>query len=163
VYPEKSFKCYYNCTLRLGAFPVKHGPYSIWLERIFSNGVAELDKIKLQRMQFYAYHGVFAEEQKLGQRFVVSMILHLDLSLPGTSDDVADTVNYGLIYDLVKQIVEGKAFHLIEALAEKLAHEVLVRFPLVRGIEIEVEKPGAPVVGVLDTVSVWIERWQVES
>lgn len=121
-----------------------------------------MDKIRLQSMQFYAYHGVFAEEQRLGQRFVVSMTLHLDLSLPGASDDVADTVNYGLIYDLVKQIVEGKTFHLIEALAENLAHEVLVRFPLVRGVEVEVEKPGAPVAGVLETVSVWIERWQTE-
>jgi dihydroneopterin aldolase len=111
-------------------------------------------------MPFFAYHGVFAEEQRLGQRFIVSLTLYVDLQRPGQTDDVADTVNYGSAYDLVKETVEGTRYHLIEALAERLAQEVFGMFPTLRGVQVDVEKPSAPVAGILDTVSITIERWR---
>jgi dihydroneopterin aldolase len=111
-------------------------------------------------MPFFGYHGVFPEENKLGQRFVVSMDLYVNLAPAGASDDVADTVNYGEVYDLVKAIVEGPHVRLIETLAEKIAQSALCAFPKLSGVRVDVEKPGAPVVGVLDTVCVQIERWR---
>lgn len=119
-----------------------------------------MDRIELKRMPFFAHHGVFAEEKRLGQRFVVSVVLYLDLRVPGTSDAVADTVDYGKVYDKVKTIAEQERFNLIEALAERIAREILDSHPSVEGVCVEVEKPGAPVSGILDTVSVGVERWR---
>ncbi|RIV26707.1 dihydroneopterin aldolase [Alicyclobacillaceae bacterium I2511] len=119
-----------------------------------------MDKITLTKMPFYAYHGVMAEERSLGQRFIVNLELFLNLEDAGHTDRVKDTVNYARIYDRVKEIVEGKPFRLIEALAEHIAQELLRQFGRVQGVHVEVEKPGAPVAGVLENVSVSIERWR---
>ena len=67
-----------------------------------------MDKIYVNGMKFYGYHGVFPEEQKLGQRFNVDVMLTLDLSKAGLSDDLDATVNYKEVYDAVKEIVEGE-------------------------------------------------------
>lgn len=78
-----------------------------------------MDKIYLNELVFYGYHGVLKEETKLGQTFRVSLILDF-LPKAGISDSVEDTVSYADVYETVKEIVEGKPFKLIEALAEKL-------------------------------------------
>ncbi|MDF2720161.1 MAG: dihydroneopterin aldolase [Paenibacillus sp.] len=72
-----------------------------------------MDKMQLSRMQFYGYHGVFPEENKLGQRFYVDLALSLDLSEAGRTDDLDKTVNYAEVYERVKTIVEGRTFRLI--------------------------------------------------
>src|SRR5699024_12532128 len=79
-------------------------------------------------MQFYGYHGLFAEETKLGQRFNVSVELFVSLKKAGKSDNMEDTVNYGLVYNVVKDIVEGEPYHLIESVAEKIAEIILKEF-----------------------------------
>ena len=121
-----------------------------------------VDKITLTKMPFYAYHGVMEEERSLGQRFIVNLELYLSFKEAGLSDRVKDTVNYARVYDRVKEIVEGKPFRLIEALAEHIAQELLRQFVRVQGVRVEVEKPGAPVAGVLENVSVTLERWRNE-
>lgn len=78
-----------------------------------------MDKIYLNELVFYGYHGVLKEETKLGQTFRVSLILGLSTKKAGISDSVEDTVSYADVYETVKEIVEGKPFKLIEALAEK--------------------------------------------
>lgn len=78
-----------------------------------------MDKIYLNELVFYGYHGVLAEETKLGQTFRVSLILGLSTKKAGISDSVDDTVSYAEVYETVKEIVEGTPFKLIEALAEK--------------------------------------------
>lgn len=119
-----------------------------------------MDKITLRGMRFFAYHGVFPEEQKLGQRFVVHLEMYLDLHLAGQSGRLEDTVNYGEVYQMVQQVVEGEPVALIETVAENIANKLLAAYPVLDSAVVEIEKPGAPVAGVFDTVSVRIERSQ---
>ena len=72
-------------------------------------------------MEFYGYHGVNPEEKVQGQKFIIDVDINCNLSLPGQTDDLNDTVNYSNIYKLIKNIVEGPSFDLIESVAEKIA------------------------------------------
>ncbi|EAL09235.1 dihydroneopterin aldolase [Listeria monocytogenes serotype 4b str. H7858] len=107
---------------------------------------------------FYGYHGVLAEETKLGQTFRVSLILGLSTKKAGISDSVDDTVSYAEVYETVKEIVEGTPFKLIEALAEKIATEVLTGYPLLEEVTVKLIKPNPPIPGHYDSVAVEIER-----
>jgi dihydroneopterin aldolase len=117
-----------------------------------------LDKIYLNELVFYGYHGVLKEETKLGQTFRVSLILGLSTKKAGISDSVEDTVSYADVYETVKEIVEGKPFKLIEALAEKIASEVLTGYPLLEEVTVKLIKPNPPIPGHYDSVAVEIER-----
>ncbi len=116
------------------------------------------DKIILDGMVFYGYHGVNPEERTQGQRFVVDLELTLDLSRGGTTDDIAATVNYASVYRLTRQIVEGEPRRLLEAVAERLASEILSSFA-VEAVRVRVHKPWAPIKGSdLNFVAVEIVR-----
>ncbi|EAF7956847.1 dihydroneopterin aldolase [Listeria monocytogenes] len=117
-----------------------------------------MDKIYLNELVFYGYHGVLAEETKLGQTFRVSLILGLSTKKAGISDSVDDTVSYAEVYETVKEIVEGTPFKLIEALAEKIATEVLTGYPLLEEVIVKLIKPNPPIPGHYDSVAVEIER-----
>ncbi|KHF33777.1 Dihydroneopterin aldolase [Paenibacillus sp. P1XP2] len=79
-----------------------------------------MDKMKLHRMEYYGYHGVFEEERKLGQRFYIDLELELDLREAGRNDDLSKTVNYAEVHELVKKVVETESFRLIERSANVL-------------------------------------------
>jgi 7,8-dihydroneopterin aldolase/epimerase/oxygenase len=104
------------------------------------------DRIILDGMVFYGYHGVNQAERELGQRFVVDVELALDLSQAGLSDDLALTVNYATVFKAAREVVEGEAADLIETVAERLAGALLGRFP-VEAVRIRVKKPWAPIKG----------------
>lgn len=78
-----------------------------------------MDNIKLTGMEFFGYHGALAEENKLGQRFLVDLELYLDLHQAGAGDDLSASINYAQAYEVVKAVVEGPAFKTIEAVAEQ--------------------------------------------
>lgn len=67
-----------------------------------------MDKVYVEGMEFYGYHGVFTEENKLGQRFKVDLTAELDLSKAGQTDDLEQTINYAELYHVCKDIVEGE-------------------------------------------------------
>ncbi|EAH4444066.1 dihydroneopterin aldolase [Listeria innocua] len=117
-----------------------------------------MDKIYLNELAFYGYHGVLQEETKLGQTFRVSLILGLSTKKAGQSDSVDDTVSYADVYETVKGIVEGTPFKLIEALAEKIASEVLTDYSLLEEITVKLIKPNPPIPGHYDSVAVEIKR-----
>ncbi|WP_123042723.1 dihydroneopterin aldolase [Cohnella candidum] len=117
-----------------------------------------MDKMVLKRMVFYGYHGVFPEENKLGQKFYVDLDLRLDLTKAARSDDVADTVNYAEIHSTVKAIVEGAPVKLIEALAEKIANAVLGTYTIINEATVSVTKPNPPFDITFDGVTVELRR-----
>lgn len=117
-----------------------------------------MDKIMLNNMQFYGFHGLFPEENKLGQRFHVDVTLFADLHEPGISDDMDDSVDYGAIYETVKGVVEQNVYHLLEAVADKIANELLASFSLIDACTIKVKKPDPPIPGHYDSVAVEIHR-----
>ena len=87
-----------------------------------------MDKIILKQLQFYGYHGLFPEERKLGQRFMVDLELFLDLQQAGTTDAMEDSVHYGEVFNIVQSIVEGEPKNLIETVAETIAKSLLESF-----------------------------------
>lgn len=117
-----------------------------------------MDKIVMKSLAFFGYHGVMEEEEKLGQKFFIDIELYTDLNKAGQSDKVDDTVHYGEVYCVVKDIVENKRFKLIEALADNIAESILNDFTPVQGINVVVRKPEAPVPGIFDYVAVEIRR-----
>ena len=115
------------------------------------------DVITLRGMRFMGRHGVAAEERAEPQPFEVDIVMWLDLSAPAASDDLADTVDYASVFEVARRIVEGRSFHLIEALASAIADGVLATFP-VDDVEIRLRKPKAPLPGAFETVEVQLRR-----
>lgn len=121
-----------------------------------------MDKILLNNLGFYGYHGLLKEEATLGQKFFIDMELYLSTRQAGLTDDMNKSVSYADVYELVKDIVENKRFNLLEALAENIASEVLDKFTLVEGLMVRVKKPEAPVPGIYDYFGVEIKRTRNE-
>lgn len=117
-----------------------------------------MDKIYVNRMEFYGYHGVFPEENRLGQRFIVDLTVLLDLKKAGETDALEHSVNYGELFNVCKEIVEGKPCKLVEAVAEKIATGVLQQFPLISEAIVKVIKPDPPIPGHYKSVAVEITR-----
>lgn len=117
-----------------------------------------MDKITLNQLSFYGYHGLFPEERKLGQRFLVDVELFTDLRKAGRSDNMNDSIHYGEAYELIQEIVEGEAKNLIEAVAETIAANLLQRFDLLIACCIRVTKPDPPIPGNYESVGVEIYR-----
>lgn len=117
-----------------------------------------MDKIILKNLCFYGYHGVLKEENILGQKFFIDIELYLDLKKAGITDQVQDSVHYGEVYEVVKEIVENKRFKLLEALGENIANEVLNEFQLVDEMVVTIRKPEAPVHAIFDYFGIEIRR-----
>ena len=84
-----------------------------------------MDKIILNGCRFYGYHGAFVEEQTLGQVFVVDLELAVDLTRASQSDNLADTVHYGLVFEAVQRQVEEEKYILIERLAGAICEDFM--------------------------------------
>ena len=106
------------------------------------------DRVVLQGMQFYGYHGVSPEERALGQAYLVDLTVELDLRTPGATDRLEDTVNYSRLYRAVREVVEGTPRNLLEAVAEAIAGRLLGEFP-VQAVQVRVKKPRPPIKGSL--------------
>ncbi|MDB5646590.1 dihydroneopterin aldolase [Methylobacterium sp.] len=116
------------------------------------------DRILVERIAVFAYHGLLAEETRLGQRFYVSLDCRLDLAPAGRSDDVARTVSYADLTEIVVRIATERRFALIEALAEAIAAEILEQHPPIIELRVRVDKPSAPVPAIIDGVAIEIVR-----
>jgi dihydroneopterin aldolase len=116
------------------------------------------DRIVLHRIAIYAYHGVLAEEERIGQRFYVSLDCCLDLSEVGLTDSLQKGVSYADLAEVATEIATKRRFRTIEALAETIARDLLSSFPRLEAVTVKVDKPGAPVPAILDGISVEITR-----
>ena len=101
----------------------------------------DTDRILLEGMRFFGYHGTRPEERTLGQPFVVDVELQCDLRAAGSSDDLGLTVDYSEVYRQARAIVEGEAVNLTETVAERIAAAVLERHDRVRAVRVRVAKP----------------------
>jgi dihydroneopterin aldolase len=117
-----------------------------------------MDKMTLKGMQFFGYHGVIPEENKLGQRFYVELELCMDLQAAAESDDLALTVNYAELHALTKSVAEGSPFQLIEALAGHIASRVLDNYTIINEVTVRVTKPHPPFDIHFDGVTVELRR-----
>lgn len=113
--------------------------------------------ISINNMEFYAFHGCFAEERRIGTRFRVDLAMQTDTSKAQQSDNINDTVNYLSVYHVVKtQMLDPS--HLLECVADRIGTAVLCNFPSVESVQVTVSKLNPPLGGAIQSVSVSIEK-----
>jgi len=119
-----------------------------------------MDYIRLNNLEFYAYHGVFSEEKKLGQRLKVSIEMGLSLEKASRSDDVSDTIDYTKVYDGIKNIICGKKhYNLLEKICGNISEYILEDFASVESVRISIVKIGVPYPGIYESeVEIFRER-----
>ena len=123
-----------------------------------NDGSAAHDRIILEGMQFYGFHGVNPEERSLGQSYLVDLAVALDLRRPGASDRLDETVSYTDLYRAVKAVFEAEAKNLLESIAQSIADRVLADFP-VKAVQVRVKKPRPPIRGsLIENATVEINR-----
>ncbi|MBT9152830.1 MAG: Dihydroneopterin aldolase [Firmicutes bacterium] len=114
------------------------------------------DKILLENMMFYGYHGFMAEERRLGQRFAVSLAIGTDIRAAAEADKLDLSINYAAVYVAVKEVVEGPPYLLLEALTERIAAVVLDMGAAT--VRVTVKKLHPPMPLQMDFVAVEITR-----
>lgn len=117
-----------------------------------------MDEIRIENLEVYGAHGVLAKETRNGQMFMINAVLRTDLGPAGKADDLSLSTHYGHVCQFMNQYLREHTFLLIEAAAEHLAKEVLLKFPLVHSIVLELKKPHAPIGLPFSSVSVKLER-----
>lgn len=117
-----------------------------------------MDKIFIENLKIFAYHGVFPEEKREGQNFYVNAVLEIDTERAGIADDLSLSADYGEVCLLIERLMTEKSYDLIEAAAQAVACGILRNFPLVRSVEAEIKKPEAPIKMEFGSVSVKIKR-----
>jgi 7,8-dihydroneopterin aldolase/epimerase/oxygenase len=116
-----------------------------------------VDRIVLTGIEVFGHHGALSHERELGQRFVVDVVLELDLAPAAASDALADTVDYGTLAGEVGAIVAGDPCDLIETVAGRVAERCLVDHR-VHAVEVTVRKPNAPLPVPAREVAVVLRR-----
>lgn len=117
-----------------------------------------MDKIKIRNLEIFARHGVYPEENTLGQKFVISVVLHTGTRKAGITDELEYSVNYGEVSHFITKFVEEHTWKLLESVVEHLAQALLLEFPLLARVDLKIKKPWAPIGLPLETVSVEISR-----
>ena len=117
-----------------------------------------MDVIRIDNLKVFAYHGVFEEEKKNGQFFYVNARLISDLKKAGMTDSLPDSTHYGEVCLQIEKSLTRENYDLIERAAEKTIEDILVHFPLIQEVTLELRKPDAPIPMDFASVSVEITR-----
>ncbi len=119
------------------------------------------DVIRLTDIALYGYHGVSAAERQVGRMFEVDVEMVVDLGVAADTDDLGATVDYAAVYAVVQRVHEGGPYQLLEAMAGRIAKQILGAFP-VEQVTVRVRKPSPPVGGMVGEAEVEITRGTAE-
>ncbi len=108
--------------------------------------------ISIEGMEFFAYHGCFKEEQVIGTKFLIDLFLETDTTEAEKTDNLHDTVNYQLVYQLVKKEMETTS-KLLEHVGRRVLDRIQKEFPEVTHARIKIRKLNPPLGGKMDFVS----------
>jgi dihydroneopterin aldolase len=112
-----------------------------------------MGQISIEGMEFFAHHGCFSEEQIIGNRFIVDIILETDTGEAEKTDDLSKTVNYQAVYGLVKEEM-AKRSKLLEHIGRRILARIGKEFPQITACRVKVSKLNPPVGGKVERVSV---------
>jgi 7,8-dihydroneopterin aldolase/epimerase/oxygenase len=113
--------------------------------------------IKIENMEFYSFHGHFKEEQIVGNKFLVDLILETDMKIPSESDNLRDAVDYQRVYQIVKLEMEKKS-HLLEHIAVRIIDAIMAEMQGIQKITVKVSKMNPPMGGKIGSVSIVLSR-----
>jgi len=130
----------------------------LYIEKNKFKRYINMDKIYIKDLEIFANHGYFQEEKKLGQKFILSFELDLDLSGAGEEDNLDKTVHYGILCEEIEKEFTKTSYDLIEKAAEEIVNFILLKYETVDKVKLKLKKPWAPVRKHLDYVAIEIER-----
>lgn len=113
-------------------------------------------KIELKTMKFYAFHGVADQERRVGNTFIVDLVINVPLDKAISSDCIDDTVNYATLYELVKREMAVPS-QLLEHVAGRILTSIKNHFPQIEEVEIKVSKMNPPFGGDVHSASVLLK------
>jgi dihydroneopterin aldolase len=116
-----------------------------------------MSKITLENMFFHAYHGCLHHEQTLGNTFIVCVSMDLDTYQAGQTDNLEHTLNYQLVYDVVKAQMEIPA-KLIEHVGQRIIDNIFCQFPQIQELKVKISKQNPPLGGRVDCVSIELTK-----
>lgn len=119
--------------------------------------LSPMGQVALEGMEFYAFHGYYDEEQKLGNRYSVDLYVKADLRAAGTSDELPSTVNYVVLYQCVQEEMLIPA-RLLEHVGHRILDRVLAAFPHIRAAKVSVAKFNPPFGGICRQSRVTLKR-----
>jgi len=117
-----------------------------------------MDKIIIEDLEVYAYHGVAQEEKKLGQMFVVSLQISADLETAALSGNLDASINYSKACNIVKDILQAESYDLIETAALKVIEGIFHKFNHAQVVKVLLKKPWAPMGQHIKYAGVELER-----
>ncbi|WP_080348198.1 MULTISPECIES: 2-amino-4-hydroxy-6-hydroxymethyldihydropteridine diphosphokinase [Clostridium] len=117
-----------------------------------------VDRIYIEDLEVFANHGVYKEEKKLGQKFLISAEIFIDLQQSGLSDNLNETVNYGLLCCEIEELFTKDSYDLIEKVAEQVVDNILLKYEDIQRMKLKVKKPWAPIGKPIKYAAVQIDR-----
>lgn len=120
-----------------------------------------MDKIILNDLRFYGYHGALPEENVLGQEYITSVTLEVDTRTAGETDELNQTIDYRKAITVIREVVTGPSLKLIETITHRIACRLLEELPMARAVTVRLSKPRPPVGVDLSGVTIEIRRERV--
>jgi dihydroneopterin aldolase len=117
-----------------------------------------MDKIIVEELEVYAYHGVAKEEKTLGQMFIISLEIGVDLESAARSGNLNDTINYSTVCKTATAILQSESYDLIETAAYKIIEGLFGKFKNAQSVKVLLKKPWAPMGQHLKYAAVELER-----
>ncbi len=109
--------------------------------------------ISLEGIEFFAFHGVYEEEKRIGNRFSIDVHIDADIAKAGVSDDLLDTVDYQRVYEMIEGVMRGSS-HLLENIARHIIQVIRQAYPAVGEITVKVSKLNPPIGAICRSASV---------
>ena len=116
-----------------------------------------MGQILLENMEFFAYHGHYAEEQKIGNRFLVTLNIDADLQKPASTDNLEDAIDYSRVYEIVHQEMKVPS-RLLEHVACRIVDTLYKNFKGIEKITVKVTKLNPPLGGKTEGVSILLSK-----
>lgn len=113
--------------------------------------------IEVENMEFYAFHGCYEEEQRVGNKFLVNVRMETYLNEAAESDDVAKTINYVEVYHITEEQMMIPS-HILENVTKRIIDALYLRFPQLQKVTVKVSKMHPPVGGQVEKTSVTLTR-----
>lgn len=110
--------------------------------------------IRIKKATFYGYHGVRSEEQSVGGKFEADVDIYTDFSEAAKKDSLSETIDYHKVYSFMYHLALEQKYYLIEALAVKIADELLKKFSAIQKVAVRIRKNNPPLGGVVDCIEV---------
>jgi dihydroneopterin aldolase len=116
------------------------------------------DRIEISDLRVTGVHGVLPEERERAQPFSLDIVAWVDMDAAQQSDDLADTVDYGALAQTASDVVGGRSYRLLEALAGRLASALLIVDPRIDAVEVTVRKLRPPLALDVGSTGVRVRR-----